>query len=50
MSYQHSYAHSISDPAAFWAEQAAHLAWHRKPALTLQKMPTVPTAGLPMAA
>lgn len=36
MSYQHSYAHSISDPAAFWAEQAAHLAWHRKPALTLQ--------------
>lgn len=37
MSYQHSYAHSISDPAAFWAEQAAHLAWHRKPALTLQE-------------
>ena len=36
MSYQHSYAHSISDPAAFWAEQAADLAWHRKPALTLQ--------------
>jgi len=36
MSYQHSYDHSISDPAAFWAEQAAHLAWHRKPALTLQ--------------
>ena len=25
MTYQHSYAHSIADPAAFWAEQAAHL-------------------------
>jgi propionyl-CoA synthetase len=39
MSYQHSYAHSIADPAAFWAEQAAHLAWHRKPSLTLQENP-----------
>ena len=39
MSYQHSYAHSIADPAVFWAEQAAHLAWHRKPSLTLQENP-----------
>ena len=37
MSYQHSYAQSISDPAAFWAEQAAHLAWYQKPAQVLQE-------------
>ena len=37
MTYQHSYAHSIADPAAFWAEQADHLAWYRKPSLTLQE-------------
>lgn len=39
MTYQHSYAHSIADPAAFWAAQANHLAWYRKPALTLQENP-----------
>ncbi|WP_414156834.1 propionyl-CoA synthetase [Pseudomonas sp. BNK-30] len=39
MTYQHSYAHSIADPAAFWAEQAEHLAWYRKPTLTLQENP-----------
>ena len=39
MTYQHSYARSIADPAAFWAEQAEHLAWHRKPSLTLQENP-----------
>ncbi|MFK0311131.1 propionyl-CoA synthetase [Pseudomonas sp. NPDC090233] len=39
MTYQHSYAHSIADPAAFWAEQADHLAWYRKPTLTLQENP-----------
>ncbi|MCO7567144.1 propionyl-CoA synthetase [Pseudomonas sp. S 311-6] len=39
MSYQHSYARSIADPAAFWAEQADRLAWHRKPSLTLQDNP-----------
>jgi len=39
MTYQHSYAHSIADPAAFWAEQADHLAWYRKPSLTLQENP-----------
>ena len=39
MTYQHSYEHSITDPAAFWAEQADHLAWYRKPSLTLQENP-----------
>ena len=39
MTYQHSYDHSITDPAAFWAEQADHLAWYRKPSLTLQENP-----------
>ncbi|WP_060481186.1 AMP-binding protein [Pseudomonas sp. NBRC 111119] len=36
MSYQQSYAHSIADPAAFWAEQARSIAWYRAPAITLQ--------------
>lgn len=35
MTYQHSYARSISDPVAFWAEQADQLAWYRKPRQTL---------------
>ncbi|MGJ3442490.1 propionyl-CoA synthetase [Pseudomonas sp. Je.1.5.c] len=39
MTYQHSYARSIADPVAFWAEQAEHLAWHRKPLQTLQDNP-----------
>ncbi|MDR6713640.1 propionyl-CoA synthetase [Pseudomonas hunanensis] len=39
MTYQHSYARSIADPEAFWAEQADHLAWQRKPRLTLQNNP-----------
>ena len=39
MTYQHSYAHSISDPAAFWQAQAEQLAWYRKPSLTLQENP-----------
>ncbi|BBH47105.1 hypothetical protein KU43P_35820 [Pseudomonas sp. KU43P] len=39
MTYQHSYDHSIADPANFWAEQADHLAWYRKPSLTLQENP-----------
>ncbi|MFJ4344211.1 propionyl-CoA synthetase [Pseudomonas sp. NPDC089401] len=37
MTYQHSYAQSIADPAAFWADQAQALAWYRKPLLTLQE-------------
>ncbi|MFB4393555.1 MULTISPECIES: propionyl-CoA synthetase [unclassified Pseudomonas] len=39
MTYQHSYAHAIADPAAFWAAQAEHLAWQRKPSQTLQENP-----------
>ncbi|MEK2608859.1 propionyl-CoA synthetase [Pseudomonas shirazensis] len=35
MTYQHSYARSISDPVAFWAEQADQLAWYHKPRQTL---------------
>lgn len=35
MTYQHSYARSISDPVAFWAEQADQLAWYYKPRQTL---------------
>ncbi len=27
--------HSLSDPESFWAEQASHLYWHKKPASTL---------------
>ncbi|NIE77306.1 propionyl-CoA synthetase [Pantoea sp. Ap-967] len=36
MTYQHSYAQSIAEPAAFWAEQAAELAWFRAPSQALQ--------------
>nr|WP_314877527.1 propionyl-CoA synthetase [uncultured Pseudomonas sp.] len=36
MTYQHSYARSISDPVAFWAEQADQLAWYHKPRQTLR--------------
>ncbi|WP_313432038.1 AMP-binding protein, partial [Pseudomonas sp.] len=39
MTYQHSYAQSIADPAAFWAEQAKALAWYRQPSQTLQNNP-----------
>jgi len=39
MTYQHSYARSIADPAAFWAEQANDLAWYRKPLQTLTENP-----------
>ncbi|MHC6225003.1 propionyl-CoA synthetase [Pseudomonas sp. X10] len=39
MSYQHSYARSIADPAAFWAEQAEGLAWYRKPSRILENNP-----------
>ncbi|MDE1168056.1 MAG: propionyl-CoA synthetase [Pseudomonas sp.] len=35
MNYQHAYAHSIAEPAAFWAEQARHVAWFRPPTQTL---------------
>ncbi|MBA1205235.1 propionyl-CoA synthetase [Pseudomonas capeferrum] len=39
MTYQHDYARSIADPAAFWAEQAEPLAWYRKPTTILQENP-----------
>ena len=39
MTYQHSYARSIADPAAFWAEHADGLAWYRKPLQTLGERP-----------
>ncbi|EMR64970.1 putative propionate- ligase protein [Eutypa lata UCREL1] len=28
---------SLADPAAFWAEQAAHLHWHQQPTSTLRR-------------
>ncbi|NIX95273.1 propionyl-CoA synthetase [Pseudomonas fulva] len=36
MSYQYSYAQSIADPAAFWAEQARSVAWYREPTVVLE--------------
>ncbi|KAG9238135.1 propionate-CoA ligase-like protein [Amylocarpus encephaloides] len=30
--------HSLSDPESFWAEQASHLTWHKKPTKTLTKV------------
>lgn len=39
MTYQHDYARSIANPAAFWAEQAESLAWYRKPTMILQENP-----------
>ncbi|WP_295481770.1 propionyl-CoA synthetase [uncultured Pseudomonas sp.] len=36
MTYQHSYAQSIADPARFWQNQADSLAWYRTPSVTLQ--------------
>ncbi|TVY32360.1 Acyl-CoA synthetase short-chain family member 3, mitochondrial [Lachnellula subtilissima] len=29
--------HSLTDPETFWAEQASHLHWHKKPTSTLSK-------------
>ena len=29
--------HSLSDPESFWAEQAKHLSWHKKPSSTLSR-------------
>lgn len=37
MTYEHSYAHSISEPVSFWQAQAEQLAWQRKPTVTLQQ-------------
>jgi propionyl-CoA synthetase len=29
--------HSLTDPESFWAEQASHLSWHKKPTSTLTR-------------
>lgn len=29
--------HSLEDPDSFWAEQAAHLSWHKRPRKTLTR-------------
>jgi propionyl-CoA synthetase len=29
--------HSLTDPESFWAEQASHLHWHKKPSSTLSR-------------
>ncbi|MFR0692463.1 propionyl-CoA synthetase [Enterobacterales bacterium AE_CKDN230030158-1A_HGKHYDSX7] len=39
MSYRQSHDRSIADPSAFWAEQAARVAWYRSPQETLQALP-----------
>ena len=36
--YVQQHAWAMADPAAYWAEQAQHIAWYRKPAQTLQPM------------
>lgn len=30
--------HSLTDPESFWAEQASHLSWHKKPSSTLTRV------------
>ncbi|EPE34858.1 Acetyl-CoA synthetase-like protein [Glarea lozoyensis ATCC 20868] len=30
--------HSLTDPESFWAEQASHLSWHKKPTKTLTRV------------
>lgn len=30
--------HSLTDPESFWAEQASHLHWHKKPTSTLSRV------------
>lgn len=39
MSYRQSHDRSIAEPSAFWAEQAARVAWYRAPQETLQALP-----------
>jgi propionyl-CoA synthetase len=36
MSYLAEFQRSLAEPEAFWAEQAAHLAWYRRPATMLE--------------
>lgn len=35
--YQHDYQQSIQQPASFWAEQAAELAWHTPPSTIISQ-------------
>ena len=39
MSYRQSHDRSIAEPSAFWAEQAARVAWYRAPQEILQALP-----------
>ncbi|WP_236172560.1 propionyl-CoA synthetase [Pseudomonas pseudonitroreducens] len=39
MSYRQSHDRSITEPSAFWAEQAGRVAWYRAPQDTLQALP-----------
>lgn len=38
--------HSLTDPNAFWAEQASHLHWHKKPTSTLTKSTKTLKSGI----
>jgi propionyl-CoA synthetase len=37
--------HSLNDPESFWAEQASHLHWHKKPSRALSKTTKVLKSG-----
>ena len=39
-------SHSISDPESFWAHQAEHVHWHKKPSRTLNKTPKSLPSGV----
>ncbi|WP_232313305.1 acetyl-coenzyme A synthetase N-terminal domain-containing protein [Enterovibrio coralii] len=36
-SYQDAFQRSVSDPAAFWLENAKHIDWYTPPKVALQK-------------
>lgn len=37
--------HSLTDPESFWAEQASHLHWHKKPSTVLSRTTKVLKSG-----
>lgn len=37
--------HSLTDPESFWAEQASHLHWHKKPTTALSRTTKVLKSG-----
>jgi propionyl-CoA synthetase len=37
--------HSLNDPESFWAEQASHLHWHKKPSKVLSRTTKVLKSG-----